>query len=209
MLFRGLRFGMLLQLAIGPVCLFVFGTAVDQGFTAAFAAVLGTALTDGSEIALAILGMRAVFDRLCQKEQFFRWFGTLILAFFGISSILGSFDINLLPSFTSGGVLQANAFVKAVLLALSNPLTVVFWAGIFASKIQTEGMKGRDLWWFGGGCVLATLTFLTGVAWLGAFAGAKVPALVVKGLNLVVGAALLLFAIRTFTKKSEQDIALK
>ena len=191
MLFRGLCFGMLLQLAIGPVCLFVFGTAVDQGFTAAFAAVLGTALTDGSEIVLAILGMRAV------------------LAFFGISSILGSFDINLLPSFTSGGVLQANAFVKAVLLALSNPLTVVFWAGIFASKIQTEGMKGRDLWWFGGGCVLATLTFLTGVAWLGAFAGAKVPALVVKGLNLVVGAALLLFAIRTFTKKSEQDIALK
>lgn len=54
MLFRGLCFGMLLQLAIGPVCLFVFGTAVDQGFTAAFAAVLGTALTDGSEIAEAI-----------------------------------------------------------------------------------------------------------------------------------------------------------
>ena len=30
--FEGLRFGMLLQLAIGPMCLMVFNTAKNQGF---------------------------------------------------------------------------------------------------------------------------------------------------------------------------------
>lgn len=64
MLFRGFCFGMLLQLAIGPVCLFVFGTAVEEGFAPAVAAVLGTALTDGGEIVLAILGVRTVLEKI-------------------------------------------------------------------------------------------------------------------------------------------------
>lgn len=205
MLFRGFCFGMLLQLAIGPVCLFVFGTAVEEGFAPAVAAVLGTALTDGGEIVLAILGVRTVLEKLSRAELLFRWFGALILAVFGLSSILGSFGISLLPSFGGVGVSAAGAFGKAVLLALSNPLTVLFWAGIFASKIQTDGMRGRDLWWFGAGCVLSTLTFLTGVSWLGAFAGANIPAGIVKALNILVGAVLLLFAARTCTRKPQSE----
>ena len=45
---RGLRFGMLLQLAIGPMCLMVFGAARDNGLAAALTLVSALALVDAS-----------------------------------------------------------------------------------------------------------------------------------------------------------------
>ena len=38
--FSGLRFGMLLQIAIGPMCLMVFNTAKNAGFWVAMSLVL-------------------------------------------------------------------------------------------------------------------------------------------------------------------------
>ena len=200
MLGKGFRFGMLLQLAIGPVCLFVFGTAVEQGFGVAFGAVLGTAVTDGAEILLAILGVSALLGRHPGIRTFFKWFGAAVLGLFGLSSILGAFGIALLPPISLLGAGQGGAFVKAVLLALSNPLTILFWAGIFATKIVEERMQGHDLSWFGAGCVLATLFFLTLVAALGSLTHAMLPIWVIRLLNLLVGCLLLIFAVRSLRR---------
>ncbi|MDD2994424.1 MAG: lysine transporter LysE, partial [Pygmaiobacter sp.] len=60
---KGLRFGLLLQLAVGPVCLFVFSSAARYGTAVALAAVLGVALVDAAEMALAAAGA----GRLLQK----------------------------------------------------------------------------------------------------------------------------------------------
>ena len=53
--FSGLRFGMLLQIAIGPMCLMVFNTAKNAGFWVAMSLVLAVALVDAFYIALAAL----------------------------------------------------------------------------------------------------------------------------------------------------------
>lgn len=42
----GLKFGMLLQLAIGPMCLLVFNTAKNMGFINALSLVSAIALID-------------------------------------------------------------------------------------------------------------------------------------------------------------------
>ena len=52
----GLKFGMLLQLAIGPMCLMVFNTAKNTGFLVALSLVIAIALVDASYITLAGLG---------------------------------------------------------------------------------------------------------------------------------------------------------
>lgn len=42
--FAGLKFGLLLQMAIGPMCLMVFNTAKNEGFFTTLPLVLGIAL---------------------------------------------------------------------------------------------------------------------------------------------------------------------
>ena len=202
MFLKGFRFGMILQLAIGPVCMFVLQTALAQGFFSAFGAVLGTAVTDGSEILLAIWGVGAAMKAGKGARRFFKWFGAGVIFLFGLNSILGAFGLSVLPSLALAG--GSGSFAKAVLLALSNPLTVLFWAGVFAGKIARDKMAGRELYLFGAGCVGATLFFLTLVAAAGHFTRRMLPAPVIAGLNIAVGLVLIGFGVRNLLKKDEE-----
>lgn len=193
LIFKGFKFGMILQLAIGPICLFVLNTALSQGFLQAQMAVLGTVVTDGTEIILAILGLGIILNNSLTTKKLIKVFGVCILLIFGLSSILSSFDIAILPLINIP-IIGNNPFIQAILLALSNPLTIVFWAGIFSAKITQENMKGNDLYFFALGCVLATLFFLTVVAWLGSMFSTSIPEIIIKLTNGLVGVLMLCFA---------------
>lgn len=201
---RGFGFGMLLQIAIGPVCLFILQTSIAQGLGPALTGVLGTALTDGAEILLAALGVGAALKHRPGLQRVMKYFGAAVLFLFGADGVLGFFGRSLffhweLPA-AAGGV-----FLKTVLLALANPLTVLFWAGVFAAKIANEKMTGRSLAAFGSGCVLSTLFFLSAVALVGSVARPTLPEMVVRLFGLLVGVSMFFFAFRTLLKRAEGE----
>ena len=82
LLFQGLRLGMLLQLAIGPLCLLVFETAAAQGFFAALLAVCAIALVDALYIALSLLGVAALLQK-ARVRTAVKWAGCAVLVLFG------------------------------------------------------------------------------------------------------------------------------
>ena len=63
--FEGLKFGLLLQFAVGPMCLMVFNTAQNTGFFVAMSLVIAIALVDAFYILLASLGA----SKLLGKEK--------------------------------------------------------------------------------------------------------------------------------------------
>ena len=66
-------------------------------------------------------------------------------------------------------------FAQAFLPAASNLLTVTFWSGVFAAQTAERHYDKSQLRWFGFGCVLAAVFFLTLAAACGSFAGAFSP----------------------------------
>lgn len=193
---KGFKFGMLLQLAIGPMCLFVFQTAATTGFWSAEAAVVGTAVVDSSEILLAILGVGLLLQKKQVAKRFLKWFGVFVLLLFGVSSMLGAFGISFLPQLQlfQSGAEEGEVFARAVLLALSDPLTIVFWSGVFSAKITEESFSKAQLWPFAAGCVSATLFFLSFVSLLGSFTEMFVPPFLISCCNFAVGAGMVWFA---------------
>ena len=57
---QGFKFGMLLQLAIGPVCLFVFNTGAQRGFFSGWSAAAAVVVVDYLYITLSGFGVAAV-----------------------------------------------------------------------------------------------------------------------------------------------------
>jgi threonine/homoserine/homoserine lactone efflux protein len=96
MIYKGFKFGMLLQLAIGPMCLMVFNTSATYGFLVALSLVLAIGLIDGLYITLSGLGIAAIINQEKTKSAV-KIFGCLVLLWFGTSTITGAFGINLLP----------------------------------------------------------------------------------------------------------------
>lgn len=62
MIIKGFKFGMLLQIAVGPICLFVFQTAAAHGFTSAMSGVIGVTLIDALYILAAICGLGTLIE---------------------------------------------------------------------------------------------------------------------------------------------------
>ncbi len=201
MIIKGLRFGMLLQLAVGPICLFIFQTAAISGFAAAFTGVLGVALIDGLFIVAAIAGVGILLNKYKSFKKVLQLFGAVVLMLFGLNSILGTLHITIFPSITLLGTQNINIiFLKTIFLTLSNPLTILFWAGVFSTKMAKESMKKQEMYLFGLGAVLSTIVFLTLIAVLGHFIKNFLPLNIINYLNVFVGFVLIFFSIRIVVK---------
>ncbi len=200
LIWRGLCLGMLLQLSIGPVFVLILQTAVGGGFLAAEGAVLGVVLIDAAYIVAAILGLGTLINQSKRVRRALQWIGTGVLVLFGVVTVLGAAGIAVLPRLTLS-TNAGSAFVKGLLLTLSSPLTIVFWAGVFAAKMGEARMGQKQAFLFGLGAVLSTLLFLTLIALLGGTLGGFINNVLMNALNALVGLLLIGFGIRTALKK--------
>lgn len=200
MIFKGFKFGMLLQFAIGPVCLFIFQIASLNGFYIGEIGVLGVALVDGIFMTIAILGVASIIGKknikICLKM-----FGCIILLIFGFNTILDQFNIEFISILSRHDIFSStNAFISAIIITSSNPLTIIFWAGIFSTKITEENIKRQDIYSFGFGALLSTIFFLSLINLMGSFIKIFLPIGVIQILNIIVGLLLICFGIKMILK---------
>ncbi len=197
--FDGLRFGMLLQLAFGPMCLMVFNTAKNVNFIVAMSLVLAIALVDAFYILLAALGVNKLLDNKKTKTTF-KIIGSLVLILFGLNIILSVFDINIIPGLNLKPS-STNIFVQGLILTLSNPITIVFWGSVLTTKIIDDGLKKNELIIFSVGLVSSTLFFLSFIAFLGTVLSSFIPEAVSRVLNIIVGLLIVIFGLKMLMKK--------
>lgn len=202
MIVKGLRFGMALQLAVGPLCFLTFRTATERGFAAGIWVALSVTLADALFVTLSGLGAAAALKRAKVRTTVI-WTGSLVLCLFGLNIILGAFGVVLLPGLDLFGASGGSPFGQGFLLTVSNPLTIVFWGGVFTAQIAQNNWNRRQLSLFAAGCVLSTLLSLTLVAALGTAASGFLPELAIQILNILVGAALIFYGIRLPMKKDQ------
>lgn len=198
MIFKGFKFGMLLQIAIGPICIFVFNEAVEKGLVNGLFGVLAVVIVDGIYIALSIVGISAIVKR---HEKILKYFGAFVLIVFGIVTIISAINHQEVVIGVDQEVNYLKTFLTAFFLTGSNPLTIIFWSGVFSTKILNGKFKQSDAIFFGVGAVLATLFFLSMIASVGQFTMNFLNAQTISALNVLVGLLLLYFGVKLVLKK--------
>lgn len=198
--FSGLQFGMLLQLAVGPMSLMVFNTAKNSGFLVALSLMAAVALVDAFYILLASLGVSKLLEGE-RTQQRFRVIGAAVLILFGANIVLGVVGVNLIPGLGLS-VTSSSIFVQGLVMTLSNPLTIAFWGSVLTAKLVEEQMERRELAVFSVGLVSATVFFMTFVAALGTVLAQFLSPAVSNVLNVCVGAVIIGFGIKMLLKKN-------
>jgi len=198
MVLKGFCLGMIFQIAVGPLSLFIFQTAVTSGFFTAMIGVLGVVMVDALYILAAIFGIGIIIGKYKNLKKMIKYFGSIVLIVFGISIILEVFGFSLIPSlnFLSKQSMES-IFLKVLVLTLSNPLTILFWVVVFSTKLSEANMNRKDMYYFGLGAVLATISFLTLVSITGIFVNNFLNPVVLKILNIIVGLVLIVFGLKT------------
>lgn len=200
MVYKGFKFGLLLQIAIGPMCILVFNTAATHGFMKGMALVLAISLMDALYIFLSGLGIA----QLLRKERVrttVQRLGCLVLVLFGANMAMSALGFSLLPKFALfSKVTNQNLFMQGLLLTASNPLTVLFWGGVFSAQVAAHDYQTHQLVLFAVGCVLSSLVFLTLIALGGSVLTNFLSPRMIQVLNGAVGLILIYFGLKLLKK---------
>ncbi len=163
-LLKGLLVGLVIAAPVGPIAMVCIGRTLAEGRTAGLATGLGAALADSLYGAAAGFGLTAISVRMVEQGLYLKIFGGIILIAMGIKTIvlppvIGPINGNNKKPTLHGGLLVDLS--TTFLLTLSNPVTILAAAAVFAGlgqislthRYSDAGLlvlgvfTGSALWW--------------------------------------------------------------
>ncbi len=131
LLARGSILGFSVAAVVGPIALLCIRRTLSAGFGVGFVSGLGAATADAGYAAVAGFGISAVAAVLVDQRAWLRVVGGIFLVYLALRTVRAA------PAERSAevgpvGVRLAGAYSSTLALTLSNPTTILSFAGIFA-----------------------------------------------------------------------------
>jgi len=149
---RGFALGLSIAAVVGPIGLLCIRRTLTTGFAVGFVSGLGAATADATYAAIASFGISALATILIDQRIWLRLIGGAFLVYLGVRTLRSQPAMRTADSATSGLHL-AGAYSSTLALTLSNPMTIMSFAAIFAG-IGASGLDlvvgvfgGSAAWW--------------------------------------------------------------
>lgn len=126
---QGFVIGFSIAAPVGPIGILCIRRTLINGWGAGFASGLGAATADAMYGAVAGLGLTLVSGFLVEQRVWFQLIGGVFLCVWGVRTFLAKADVVVEKSL---GVGHAAAYFTAFFLTLTNPMTILMFAVIFA-----------------------------------------------------------------------------
>ena len=187
--------GLSLQLAIGPVFLFIANLALQKSVIDGFAGVLAVTIVDLGYIGLVIFGIGRILEDPRWKKSF-PLFSSFILIALGVLIFRSVFDNGTGVFAIAAGSDLLASFTSVFLLTVFNPMTIVLFTGLLAIKAVENNYTRKQLAVFGLGAGMATFAFMgMAVIFFSSIRG-FIPLIAMQGLNIAVSLLLVGYGIR-------------
>lgn len=158
---RGLLIGLSIAATVGPMSVLCMQRTVYKGQLYGLVSGLGIATADAVYGSIAGFGIALIANFLVSQQLWIRLIGGVFLLYLGIKTLLTRPAERMASASANGFV---GAYVSTFLLTLTNPLTILSFAAIFAgigvggasksyvsATIVVAGVfTGSTLWW----CIL-------------------------------------------------------
>jgi threonine/homoserine/homoserine lactone efflux protein len=127
---KGIFVGFIIAAPVGPVGIMCIHRAIAQGKLAGYISGLGAALADTVFGAIAAFGVGFLLGPLVDYSNWLRLGGGILLCLLGLRSLLAR---KVPPPATRDREKLVSDFASAFAVTLTNPITIVSFAAIFAS----------------------------------------------------------------------------
>jgi threonine/homoserine/homoserine lactone efflux protein len=159
LLVRGLVVGFSIAAPVGPIGVLCIRRTLAEGRAHGFASGLGAATADALYGCIAGFGLTFISNVLVDQQTWLRLIGGVFLCYLGIKTFLSK-PAEEAASAKGNGI--AGAYASTFLLTLTNPMTILAFAAVFAGLGLASGNAGGGsaallvlgvfggsvLWWF-------------------------------------------------------------
>jgi len=126
---RGLLLGLSIAAPVGPIGVLCIRRTLSAGRGMGLASGLGAATADATYGAVAAFGLTVVSSFLISQQMWLRLLGGAFLCYLGARTFLAA---PATEAARAGGGNLAGAYVSTFFLTITNPLTILSFAAIFA-----------------------------------------------------------------------------
>ncbi|HET9921646.1 MAG TPA: LysE family transporter [Ktedonobacteraceae bacterium] len=159
-LIRGLIFGLSIAAVVGPMSVLCMQRTVNRGLLYGLVSGMGIATADGIYGSIAGFGLTVIISLLFSLQLWIHLLGGLFLIYLGVRTMLTKPAERAAAAKANASNLLG-AYVSTLLLTLTNPLTIlsfaVIFAGIGVGATQNSALSatlvvlgvflGSALWW--------------------------------------------------------------
>jgi threonine/homoserine/homoserine lactone efflux protein len=183
LLLKGIAIGFSIAAPVGPIGVLCIRRTLAEGRLAGLVSGLGAATADLVYGLVAGLGLTLISDILVERQQWLRLVGGAFLCYLGTTTFLAHPNQRAAPQRAEG---VFGLYASTFFLTLTNPLTILSFAAIFAGLGLTEtGAKaawelvlgvfiGSALWWLTLSTIVGVLRHRlsqTALGWVNRLAG--------------------------------------
>jgi len=172
-LIRGLIIGFSIAAPVGPISVLVIRRTLAEGQVLGFVSGLGAATADAIYGCIAAFGLTYISNMLVSHQAWLRLFGGLFLCYLGIRTFLARPAER--PASAKGNGL-IGACGSTFLLTLTNPMTILSFAAVFAGF----GVASSSGTYLDAGLLVLGVFIGSGLWWLVLSGGVSISR---KGLN--------------------------
>jgi threonine/homoserine/homoserine lactone efflux protein len=140
---KGIGIGFSVAAAVGPISLLCVQRTLRRGWRIGLASGLGVATADAFYGLLGGLGFTVITNFLVGQQAVLSFLGGIVLVYLGIRTFLSKRNIQAAQEGSQGVVSYLGAYTSIFLLTLSNPMTIISFAAIYAGI----GVLGLEYSW--------------------------------------------------------------
>ena len=133
-----------LVLMPGPIVTLVIGQTLRYGTATGLSTVAGSVAGNALLVTVGALGLSTIFILLADLFEIIRWVGAIYLIWLGIR-VWRSSGIELNVVEAGGRQAKSSVFWQAIVVAITNPKTILFYAAFFPQFIDIERPLGPQL----------------------------------------------------------------
>ena len=137
---KGLIFGFSIAAPVGPIGILCIRRSLAKGWTAGLLTGMGAATADAIYGCVAGFGITGITGFLVDQRAWIQIFGGLFLCWLGVRIFLSGTDEK--PKSEAPGS-AAMGYLSALLLTLTNPMTILTFAAVFAGMGLGRVTAGR------------------------------------------------------------------
>jgi threonine/homoserine/homoserine lactone efflux protein len=185
-LLRGLLIGFSIAAVVGPIGILCIQRSLHKGFITGLVTGMGAATADGIYGGIAAFSLTVISSFLIGQQSWIRLLGGLFLLYLGLKALLSR---PAAQAARAGGSSLPGLYASTLLLTLTNPLTILSFATVFAGLgVGTNGHNnitaaslvtlgvfcGSSCWWLllsGGVSLLREKLTARWLLWMNRLAG--------------------------------------
>lgn len=160
---KGILLGLSIAAPVGPISILCIKKTLNSGFKAGLCCGLGAATADAAYGSIAGFGLSSLITFLVDYTTVLQVFGGLFICYLGIKSLRVTPGTRSTEPDSKASALKS--YMVTLLLTLSNPMTILFFLGVFSASGVLLSYSSSNLPFLVGGVFLGSVlwwTFLTG-----------------------------------------------